>query len=57
MSLLGARPVTALKAIGNASDDLEKTRAIYRWVVANAHREPSVRGCGTGDIRAHVERG
>lgn len=48
---------TALEAIGSARDDLEKTRAIYRWVVANAHREPKVRGCGTGDIKAMLETG
>lgn len=46
---------TALAATRGASGDLEKTRAIYRWVVANAHREPKVRGCGTGDIRTMLE--
>ena len=48
---------TALAATRGASDDLAKTRAIYRWVVANAHREPRVRGCGTGDVRTMLETG
>jgi len=48
---------TALAAIGNARSDVDKTRAIYQWVVANAHREPKVRGCGTGDVRTMLETG
>ena len=57
MPLDGIVRATALKAIGRATDDLEKTRAIYRWVVDNAHREPRVRGCGTGDIKTMLETG
>jgi hypothetical protein len=41
---------TALEATQGASTDLDKVRGIYNWVVTNAHREPKVRGCGTGDI-------
>ncbi|MFO1197142.1 MAG: transglutaminase domain-containing protein [Burkholderiaceae bacterium] len=37
--------------------DVDKTRAIYDWIVANTFREPKVRGCGTGDIRAMLETG
>lgn len=48
---------TALAATRGASGDLAKTRAIYQWVVANGHREPKVRGCGTGDIRTMLETG
>jgi len=49
---------TALEAVkGVPNDDLERTRAIYRWVVTNAHREPAVRGCGTGDVRTMLETG
>ena len=49
---------TALEAIkGVPNDDLQRTRAIYRWVVTNAHREPKVRGCGTGDVRTMLETG
>jgi transglutaminase-like putative cysteine protease len=48
---------TALKAIGNVRTDEEKTRRIYDWVLANAWREPKVRGCGEGDIAAMLETG
>lgn len=29
---------------------LEKTRAIYDWIIANMNRDESVRGCGVGDV-------
>lgn len=48
---------TALEATRGARSDVDKARAIYAWVVANAHREPSTRGCGTGDIRTMLETG
>jgi transglutaminase-like putative cysteine protease len=48
---------TALEATRGAPDDLAKVRALYAWVVAKAHREPKVRGCGTGDIKAMLETG
>jgi transglutaminase-like putative cysteine protease len=28
----------------------EKARAVYQWVVENTKRDPTVRGCGTGDV-------
>lgn len=48
---------TALAATRGARSDLDKTRAIYDWVVAHAHREPKTRGCGSGDIKAMLESG
>ncbi|GAP33734.1 transglutaminase domain-containing protein [Piscinibacter sakaiensis] len=49
---------TALEATkGAGSSDVEKARAIYRWVVVNAHREPKTRGCGTGDVKGMLESG
>jgi transglutaminase-like putative cysteine protease len=48
---------TALKATAGATTDLEKARAIYEWVVDNTFRDPKVRGCGRGDIRAMLETG
>lgn len=48
---------TALAATRGARSDVEKARAIYTWVIANAHREPKVRGCGTGDVRTMLETG
>jgi transglutaminase-like putative cysteine protease len=35
--------------------DLEKTQAVYDWILANTYREPKVRGCGVGDIKAMLE--
>ncbi len=46
---------TALEITRGAADDLEKTRAVYDWIVANAYREPKVRGCGIGDVRTMLE--
>jgi transglutaminase-like putative cysteine protease len=38
-------------------NDVEKARAIYEWIVDNTFRDPKVRGCGVGDIRAMLETG
>ena len=38
-------------------NDVEKARAIYEWIVENTFRDPKVRGCGVGDIRAMLETG
>lgn len=46
---------TAMEITKGATGDLEKTRAVYDWVVGNAYREPKVRGCGVGDVRAMLE--
>jgi transglutaminase-like putative cysteine protease len=48
---------TALQATQGARSDADKARAIYNWVVANAWREPKVRGCGEGDIKTMLETG
>jgi transglutaminase-like putative cysteine protease len=48
---------TALDVTKGAKTDVEKAQAIYSWVIANAHREPKVRGCGSGDIKAMLETG
>ncbi|NRF70296.1 transglutaminase domain-containing protein [Aquincola sp. S2] len=57
MPLDGIVRKTALDATRGAATDADKARALYRWVVANAHREPKVRGCGTGDIKTMLETG
>ncbi|HEY1544386.1 MAG TPA: transglutaminase domain-containing protein [Xanthobacteraceae bacterium] len=41
----------------NANSDLDKTRAIYEWVIDNTYRDAKVRGCGTGDIAAMLRTG
>ena len=48
---------TARQATRGARGDEAKARAIYDWVVANAYREPKVRGCGEGDIKTLLETG
>ena len=48
---------TADEATRGAKTDVDKVRGLYAWVVANAHREPKTRGCGTGDIRTMLETG
>ncbi|HEY7096987.1 MAG TPA: transglutaminase-like domain-containing protein [Terriglobales bacterium] len=48
---------TALKATAGAATEIDKARAIYEWVVDNTFRDPRVRGCGRGDIRAMLESG
>ena len=35
--------------------DVEKSRAIYEWIVDNTFRDPKVRGCGWGDIKTMLE--
>ena len=37
--------------------DVDKARALYEWIVDNTLRDPKVRGCGVGDIRAMLESG
>ena len=46
---------TALEITKGKSTDLDKTRAVYDWILANTYREPKVRGCGVGDIKAMLE--
>ncbi|KQT10377.1 transglutaminase-like domain-containing protein [Ramlibacter sp. Leaf400] len=48
---------TARKVVGDARSDADKVRRIYDWVVGNSWREPSVRGCGEGDIKTMLENG
>jgi transglutaminase-like putative cysteine protease len=48
---------TAREVVGGASTDAQKCRRIYDWVVTRTHREPSVRGCGVGDIKSMLETG
>jgi len=38
-----------------AKRDIDKAKAIYEWIVDNTFRDPKVRGCGLGDIRAMLE--
>ena len=46
---------TATEITKGSNSDVEKARAIYEWIVENTFRDPKVRGCGRGDIRAMLE--
>ena len=48
---------TALKITRGAQTDVEKARALYEWIVDNTFRDPKVKGCGVGDIKAMLETG
>ncbi len=48
---------TAERATRGARTDVDKVRALFDWIVDNTYREPKVRGCGVGDIRAMLETG
>ena len=47
----------ALEVSKGASSDVEKVRAVYEWIVENTFRDPKVRGCGLGDIKALLQTG
>jgi transglutaminase-like putative cysteine protease len=46
---------TALEVTAGKTTDLEKVKAVYDWILANTYREPTVRGCGVGDIKTMLE--
>jgi transglutaminase-like putative cysteine protease len=48
---------TALEATQGAHTDVEKVQKLFDWIIANTYREPKVRGCGEGDIKAMLETG
>ena len=48
---------TAREITKGQKSDLDKARALYEWIVDNTFRDPKVRGCGVGDIRAMLESG
>ena len=47
---------SSIAKAANANTPLEKAYAIYNWVVDNAHRDQTARGCGRGDIKYMLER-
>jgi transglutaminase-like putative cysteine protease len=46
---------TALEITKDSKTDLDRAHAVYEWIVENTQRDPKVRGCGVGDIRAMLE--
>lgn len=47
----------ASQITNGAHSDVEKVRRIYDWIIVNTYREPKVRGCGLGNIKALLEMG
>ncbi len=48
---------TAGKITAGLTNDVDKARAIYEWVVTNTFEDPKVAGCGTGDAAAMLTSG
>jgi transglutaminase-like putative cysteine protease len=48
---------TALEVTKGARTEIEKTRAIYDWIVEHTFRDPKTRGCGVGDVKSLLESG
>ena len=46
---------TAVEITKGKRTDLDKVKAVYDWILVNTYREPKVRGCGVGDIKAMLE--
>ncbi len=57
MPLDGIVRRTARQIVAGARSDEEKVQRIYDWIIVSTYREPKVRGCGTGDIKAMLETG
>ena len=36
---------------------VEKTLAIYDWIIENTYREPKIKACGLGDVKSILESG
>jgi transglutaminase-like putative cysteine protease len=46
---------TAQEITRGRTNDIDKARAIYEWIVENTFRDPKTRGCGVGDIKSMLE--
>ena len=46
---------TAQMITAGKKTDVEKSKAIYEWIVDNTFRNPKTRGCGIGDIKPMLE--
>lgn len=55
MPLDGIVKVTARQITEGARTDVEKVKRIYDWIIVTTYREPKVRGCGAGDVKAMLK--
>lgn len=53
----GLVAATAQQIVAGTTNDIEKAKAIYEWIVENTFRDPKVKGCGIGNITAMLETG
>ncbi len=53
----GIVATTAQHIVGAVSNDTEKAKLLYEWVVVNASRNPKTRGCGLGNVSFMLETG
>ncbi|QIB33483.1 transglutaminase-like domain-containing protein [Ancylobacter pratisalsi] len=53
----GIVKAAADKIVAGKTTDIEKSRAIYEWVVENTYRNAATRGCGSGDVGALLASG
>ncbi len=45
------------RILGRIKDPVAQAKAIYEWITENAIYDPSLPGCGTGDVRRQLIRG
>lgn len=45
------------RIIGRVKDPVAQAKAVYDWIVDNATYDPSLPGCGTGDVRKQLISG
>jgi transglutaminase-like putative cysteine protease len=48
---------TSDRIVGNTTNEIEKAKLIYDWVVENTYRNAATRGCGSGDVVAMLRSG
>jgi transglutaminase-like putative cysteine protease len=53
----GIVATTATEIVAGRTNDVDKARAIYDWIVDHTFRDPKVKGCGVGDITTMLETG
>jgi transglutaminase-like putative cysteine protease len=47
----------AEEIVAGRGDPLDKSRAIYDWIIENTHRDFQVAWCGLGDVKTMIESG
>jgi transglutaminase-like putative cysteine protease len=53
----GIVKTTADNIVAGATNDVDKARRIYEWIVDNTFRNAKTRGCGIGDIASMLKSG